>query len=197
MRKAVVQILVVDDYEPFRRFLHLKLQSRPELQIVSVASDGLQAVQKAEELQPDLILLDIGLPKLNGIEAARQIRKSAPQSRIIFVSQESSPDIVQEALSLGTCGYVVKSKADHDLLATVDAVLEAASFSAVHWQEQFTNAMHSASSYDAAADGPIPSLSTHNSVSGIANSVKPQFKQTRSVGKTQTMGLSRPLSPGR
>jgi len=101
----------------------LKLQSRPELQIVSEASDGLQAVQKAEELQPDLILLDIGLPKLNGIEAARQIRKSAPQSRIIFVSQESSPDIVQEALSLGTCGYVVKSKAEHDLLATVDAVL--------------------------------------------------------------------------
>lgn len=124
MRNAVVQILVVDDYEPFRRFLHLKLQSRPELQIVSEASDGLQAVQKAEELQPDLILLDISLPKLNGIEAARQIRKSAPQSRIIFVSQESSPDLVQEALSLGTCGYVVKSKADHDLLATVDAALE-------------------------------------------------------------------------
>jgi DNA-binding NarL/FixJ family response regulator len=128
MSNAVVQILVVDDYEPFRRFLHLRLQSRPELKIVSEASDGLQAVQKAEELQPDLILLDIGLPKLNGIEAARQIRKSAPQSRIIFVSQESSPDTVQEALSLGTCGYVVKSKAEHDLLTTVDAVLEGSQF---------------------------------------------------------------------
>lgn len=89
MRHAVVQILVVDDYEPFRRFLHWKLQSGPELRIVSEASDGLEAVRKAEELQPHLILLDIGLPKLNGIEAARQIRKSAPQSRIIFVSQES------------------------------------------------------------------------------------------------------------
>ena len=128
---AVVQILVVDDYEPFRRFLHRKLQSRPELQIVSEASDGVQAVRKAEELQPDLILLDIGLPKLNGIEAARQIRKSAPQSRIIFVSQESSPDIAEEALSLGTCGYVVKSKAEHDLLATVDAVLECRQLSVV------------------------------------------------------------------
>ncbi len=131
MHHAVVQILVVDDYEPFRRFLHRKLQSRPELQIVSEASDGVQAVRKAEELQPDLILLDIGLPKLNGIEAARQIRKSAPRSRIIFVSQESSPDIVQEALSLGTCGYVVKSEAEHDLLATVDAVLECRQLSAV------------------------------------------------------------------
>ena len=128
MSHAVVQILVADDYEPFRRFLRWKLQSRSELQIVSEASDGLQAVRKAEELQPDLILLDIGLPKLNGIEAARQIRKSAPQSRIIFVSQESSPDIVQEALSLGTCGYVVKNKAEDDLLATVDAVLEGSHF---------------------------------------------------------------------
>jgi two-component system nitrate/nitrite response regulator NarL len=128
MCHAVVQILVVDDYEPFRRFLHRKLQSRPELQIVSEAADGLQAVHQAEELQPDLILLDIGLPKLNGIEAARQIRKSVPQSRIIFVSQESSPDIVQEAFSLGTCAYVVKSKAEHDLLAIVDAVLEGSQF---------------------------------------------------------------------
>jgi DNA-binding NarL/FixJ family response regulator len=109
------------------------------LQIVGEASDGLQAVQKAEELQPDLILLDIGLPKLNGIEAARQIRKSAPQSRIIFVSEESSPDIVGEALR-GTCGYVVKSKAEHDLLATVDAVLEGSQFlsgafaGAIYWR---------------------------------------------------------------
>jgi DNA-binding NarL/FixJ family response regulator len=128
MRNGIVQILVVDDFEPFRRFLHWKLQSRPKWHIVSEASDGLQAVRKAQELQPDLILLDIGLPKLNGIEAARQIRESAPQSRIIFVSQESSPDIVQEALSLGTCGYVVKSKAEHDLLATVDEVLEGSQF---------------------------------------------------------------------
>jgi DNA-binding NarL/FixJ family response regulator len=119
-----VRVLVVDDFEPIRRFIRLKLQSRTELQIVSEASDGLQAVQKAEELQPDLILLDIGLPKLNGIEAARQIRRSAPQSRIIFVSQESSPDIVQEALSLGS-GYVVKSKVERDLLDSVDAVLRA------------------------------------------------------------------------
>jgi DNA-binding NarL/FixJ family response regulator len=89
----------------------------------------MQAVRKAEELQPDLILLDIGLPKLNGIEAARQIRKSAPQSRIIFVSQESSPDIVQEALSLGTCGYVVKAKPNTIFWLLWTKFLRAASFS--------------------------------------------------------------------
>lgn len=85
-------------------------------------SDGLEAVQKAEELQPDLILLDIGLPTLSGIEAARQMRTLAKLAKILFVSQESSNDIVREALSLGR-GYVVKARAGKELLAAVDAVL--------------------------------------------------------------------------
>src|ERR1017187_4588564 len=123
-----VSVLVVDDYEPFRRFVCSTLEKSQELQIVCEVSDGLEAVQKAEKLQPDLILLDIGLPTLNGIDAARQIRKLAPESKIIFVSQESSPDVVQEALSLGTCSYVVKTKAGSDLLAAVDAVLEGRQF---------------------------------------------------------------------
>jgi DNA-binding NarL/FixJ family response regulator len=125
---SLVRILVVDDYEPFRRFLCSMLTRRADLQIIGEALDGLEAVQKAEELQPDLIVLDIGLPTLNGIEAARQIRKFAPESKIIFVSQESSPDVVQEALGLGTCGYVVKSQAQRELLAAVDAVLEGRRF---------------------------------------------------------------------
>jgi DNA-binding NarL/FixJ family response regulator len=104
------------------------LTRKADLQIIGEALDGLEAVQKAEELQPDLIVLDIGLPTLNGIEAARQIRKFAPESKIIFVSQESSPDVVQEALGLGTCGYVVKSQAQRELLAAVDAVLEGRRF---------------------------------------------------------------------
>ena len=126
-----VRVLVVDDYEPFRRFVCSTLGKRPEMQIVCEVSDGLEAVQKAEKLQPDLILLDIGLPTLDGIEAARQIRELAPESKIIFVSQESSRDVVQEALSLGTCGYVVKTKAGSDLLAAVDAVLEGRHFVSV------------------------------------------------------------------
>jgi DNA-binding NarL/FixJ family response regulator len=106
-----VRALVVDDYEPFRRFICSTLRKRPELRIVGEVSDGLEAVQRAEELQPDLIVLDIGLPSLNGIEAARRIRKLSPKSKILFVSQESSADVVQEALSLGALGYVVKAHA--------------------------------------------------------------------------------------
>jgi DNA-binding NarL/FixJ family response regulator len=101
---STVRVLVVDDYEPFRRLVCLTLRVRQALHIVGEASDEVEAVWRAEELQPDLILLDIGLPALNGIEAARQIRKLAPESKIIFVSQESSPDLVQEALSLGARG---------------------------------------------------------------------------------------------
>ena len=123
-----IGILVVEDYEPFRRFVCSTLGKRPELHIVGEASDGLEAVQKAEELQPALILLDIGLPSLNGIEAARRIRKIAPKSEILFVSQESSVDVVQEALSLGAGGYLVKVDAGSELLAAVEAVRQGRQF---------------------------------------------------------------------
>jgi CheY-like chemotaxis protein len=95
---------------------------------VCALSDGLAAVQKAEELKPDLILLDIGLPTLNGIEAARQIRKLVPKAKILFLSQESSDDVVQEVLNLGARGYVAKTRAGSDLLAAVEAVLEGKRF---------------------------------------------------------------------
>jgi DNA-binding NarL/FixJ family response regulator len=117
-----IRVLIVEDFEPFRRFIRSTLEKRSELQIVCEVSDGLEAVQKAEELQPDLILLDIGLPTLSGIEAARQMRTLAKLAKILFVSQESSNDIVREALSLGR-GYVVKARAGKELLAAVDAVL--------------------------------------------------------------------------
>ena len=91
-------------------------------------TDGLEAVQKAQELQPDLILLDIGLPRLNGIEAARRIRKLSPKSKVLFVSQESSADVVQEALRTGAEGYVVKMDAGLELLSAVNAVLRGERF---------------------------------------------------------------------
>ena len=125
---ALVRVVVVEDHEQFRRFICSTLEKAPELQVVGIVSDGLAAVQKVEELQPDLILLDIGLPKLNGIEAARQIRKLSPKSKILFVSQESSADIVREALGTGASGYVVKSDAGSELLEAVSAVLRGDQF---------------------------------------------------------------------
>jgi len=123
-----IRVLIVEDYEPFRRFLRSTLEQRPATQIVGEATDGLEAVQKAEELQPDLILFDVGLPKLNGIEAARQIRTVSPESKILFVSQEFSADVVQEALRLGALGYVVKTQAGLDLLAAVEAICQGGRF---------------------------------------------------------------------
>jgi DNA-binding NarL/FixJ family response regulator len=129
---ATIRVLVVEDFEPFRQFIHTTLQET-ELQIVGEAWDGIEAVQKAEELQPDLILLDIGLPFLNGIEAARQIRKLSPQSKILFVSQESSPDVIEEAMNSGALGYVVKAHAATELLDAVEAVREGRKFVGNGW----------------------------------------------------------------
>ena len=98
------------------------------MQVVCEVSDGLEAVQKAKELKPDLILLDIGLPKLNGLRAAQEIRRVAPESKIIFLSQESSPDIVREALNLGALGYVAKTRVASDLITAVEEVLQGRRF---------------------------------------------------------------------
>jgi DNA-binding NarL/FixJ family response regulator len=123
-----IRIIVVDDFAPFRQFICTTLATRPNLQIICEVSDGAEAVQKATELKPDLILLNIGLPTLNGIAAARQIRKLAPESKIIFVSLEFSPEIVQAAFNLGARGYVLKTMAACDLLAAVEAVLDGKQF---------------------------------------------------------------------
>ena len=124
----IIRILVVDDYKPFRQFIRAKLQQRPDLQIIGEAVDGIEAVHKARALQPDLIVLDLGLPGLNGIEAARRIRTISPECKILFVSQESSADVVQEALKAGALGYVVKARAGSELLAAVDAVCQGTQF---------------------------------------------------------------------
>jgi len=122
------RILVVDDYQPWRRFISSTLQRYPELQPIGEASDGLEAVRKTQALQPDLVLLDIGLPKLNGIEAARQIRQLSAQPKILFVSQNHSADIALAALQSGATGYLVKSDAVGELIAAVRAVLQGKNF---------------------------------------------------------------------
>jgi DNA-binding NarL/FixJ family response regulator len=121
------RVLLVDDYEPFRRFVCATLQARPEFQVIGEASDGLEAVQKAEELQPDLILLDIGLPTLNGIEVAHRISRLVQSATILFVSQESDAEVVRAALSNGAKGYLLKLDAG-ELLLAVESVLRGQRF---------------------------------------------------------------------
>lgn len=116
-------ILVVDDYEPFRRFVSSLLRHSLKSLIIVEASDGLEAIEKVETQHPDAVLMDIGLPKLDGIQAARRILKLSPESKILFVSQESRADVVKEAMGIGACGYVVKMQAARELLPAVDLAL--------------------------------------------------------------------------
>lgn len=125
---SVIRVLVVDDFERFRQFVCSTLAQDPHLEIIGEAADGLEAVQKAEKLQPDLIVIDLGLPYLNGIEALRQIRILCPLTKIVFASQESSVDVVRLALSAGALGYVVKAQAASDLLVAVQAALRGEQF---------------------------------------------------------------------
>jgi DNA-binding NarL/FixJ family response regulator len=137
------RVLVVEDSESFRKFICSALGKKPELRIVGEVSDGLEAVQKAEELQPDLILLDIGLPTLGGIEAARRIRTLSADSRILFVSQETSVHVVRGALAEGGNGYVCKMDARRELLTAVDAVRRG---------EQFVSGRFSSHDFAGASD---------------------------------------------
>ena len=120
--------VVVDDSLEFRGLLFSIIHSRPESQVIAEASNGEEAVQKIEKLRPDLVLLNLGPPILNGFEVARIIRETGPQTKIIFVSQESDADVVHEALSLRANGYVFKSDVGSELLRAVSAVLQGKPF---------------------------------------------------------------------
>jgi DNA-binding NarL/FixJ family response regulator len=121
-------VLLVEDFGPFRALVSTLLREKPDFVVVSEASNGLEAVRRARELHPDLILMDVGLPGLNGIEAARRIRELALRSRIVFLTQEGSAEVVEEALSSGALGYVHKPRAGSDLFPAVAAVLEGKQF---------------------------------------------------------------------
>jgi DNA-binding NarL/FixJ family response regulator len=120
---TLVRILLVDDFERFRSFISSLLGKQPGFQIVGDALDGPDAVQKAEELKPDLVVLDIGLPQMNGIEAARQIRLVSPGSKILFLTGNDDLEVARAALDTGATGYVAKSDAAVELLSAVEAVL--------------------------------------------------------------------------
>ena len=128
MASSSIRILVVDDFERWRLFVLQSLQKEREIKVVGQASDGLDAVQQAQELQPNVILLDIGLPELNGIEAASRIRAVSPHSKVLFVSENGSVDIVEESMNTGACGFVRKSDAASELLTAIREVHAGKSF---------------------------------------------------------------------
>jgi DNA-binding NarL/FixJ family response regulator len=123
MPTGVVRVLVVEDDDAWRKFVLSAVQQSPGVRVVSQVADGVQALRTVERLRPDLVMLDIGLPGLNGIEVARRIQQLCPESRILFVSQETSEDVVEEALSTGALGYLLKADAGSELLAAVNSVL--------------------------------------------------------------------------
>lgn len=118
----------MEDFEPYRTFVKSLLQETPGLQVIWEVADGLQAVERAKELSPDLILMDISLPGINGIEAARRILKFMPESKLVFLTQETAAEVVSEALNLGIFGYVMKSQAESELLPAIEAVLQGTRF---------------------------------------------------------------------
>jgi DNA-binding NarL/FixJ family response regulator len=123
MPSPSIRVLIAEDYEPYRRFVSSTVQGISTTFSTLEVGDGQEAVQKAKEFQPELILLDIGLPSLNGIEAAKQIREFSPQSRILFVTMESSAEMVEGALATGAAGYLVKADAARELVLAIEAVL--------------------------------------------------------------------------
>jgi DNA-binding NarL/FixJ family response regulator len=130
--QSIVRVLVVEDFADWRGYIAEKLREIRQLTVIHFATDGLAAVRQAAELKPDLILMDIGLPGLNGIAAAKQIRKLVPDSKIIFVTAETSASVAEEALSLGAAGYVLKTAVDSDLLDAVEAVMSGNRFVSQH-----------------------------------------------------------------
>ncbi len=117
-----VRILVADDHEVVRKGLRSTLESQSGWVICGEAATGREAVRKAKELRPDVIILDISMPDLNGLEATRQIRRTAPRTEVLILTVHESEDMVREALDAGARGYVLKADATRDLVKAVESL---------------------------------------------------------------------------
>jgi len=117
-----LRILVADDHHVVRTGLRALLESKTGWQVCAEASNGREAVEKARELQPDVAVLDIGMPLLNGVEATRQIHKLSPETEVLILTMHDSELLVKEVLEAGARGYILKDDADRNLIAAVDAL---------------------------------------------------------------------------
>ena len=127
-----IRILLVDDHPIVRQGLKTLLEGHSVWEVIGEASDGAEAVEKAKDLNPDVMVLDVTMPRMNGLEACRLLRQECPALEILFVTQHDSPQMMREALEAGARGYVVKSNAARDLLAAVDAVSHHRVFTALN-----------------------------------------------------------------
>jgi DNA-binding NarL/FixJ family response regulator len=116
------RILVADDHEVVRRGLCALLQAQPDWEICGEAGDGREALEKTQKLKPDVVILDIGMPSLNGLEATRQILKVMPQTKVLILTLHDSDQVVREVLNAGARGFLLKSDAARDLVAAVEAL---------------------------------------------------------------------------
>jgi DNA-binding NarL/FixJ family response regulator len=130
-----IRILLVDDHPVVRHGLKTLLEGHSGWEVIGEAADGAEALEKAKDLNPDVMVLDVTMPKMNGLEACRLLRRQAPQLEILFVTQHDSPQMMREALDAGARGYVVKSNAARDLLAAVEAVSQHRIFTALNGRE--------------------------------------------------------------
>jgi DNA-binding NarL/FixJ family response regulator len=121
MSKA--RIFMADDHEVVRQGLRAVLQDRPEWQICGEAADGREAVRKAAELEPDVVILDISMPELNGLEATRQILAEVPKTEVLILTVHDSEKLIGEILEAGARGYLLKSDASKHLIAAVESLL--------------------------------------------------------------------------
>lgn len=133
-----IRILVADDHPVVRRGLKTLLSMQPDWEIVDEAVDGADAVDKTDKLRPDVVVLDITMPKLSGLEACRLIRRKMPQCEVLIVTQHDSPHMMREAREAGALGYVVKSNASRDLIAAVEALSRHVPFGAGHLKQSDT-----------------------------------------------------------